>query len=440
MTESDLDVPLLTRIAAGDREAVDACIERYSRMIWSLARGVSRDPNEIEDLVQENFIDVWKSAERFDPSKASETTFVATIARRRVIDRRRRQARRPEFAALEGEGGSEEDPVLERLGNREEAIQAMQLVNALDPPLDDRRGPDAHADRQSHRLALGDGQEPRAPGTPGGDRAHARAPGRCRGGIGAMKAPHPEPSRLLLLAADRATGGLENGEWEELEHLLSQADPEELSRLEELESTAAAIHIAFLPEATGPPLGLDTRLRRRAEELWPAPAPRSTEHRRPWYAHPAAGWAAAAAVLLSALPRLLPERPPSPVERMQALVQAGLELVRAEWAPGPDDLGQGITGEVVWSPARQEGYLRLRALAPNDPRSTQYQLWIFDSRRSEPPVDGGLFDVSDAGEVVIPIDARLSVAQPVLFAITAEPAGGVVVSSRERVVALAEPR
>jgi RNA polymerase sigma-70 factor (ECF subfamily) len=134
MTKLSLEEPLLPRIAAGERDAVDACIERYSRLVWSLARGLSRDPNEVEDVVQEIFIDVWKSAARFDPRKASETTFVATIARRRVIDRRRRTSRQPEVEAVEDDSEVVEDRALDVLGEREEAEQALSVVESLDPP------------------------------------------------------------------------------------------------------------------------------------------------------------------------------------------------------------------------------------------------------------------------------------------------------------------
>lgn len=50
--------------------------------------------------MQEIFIDLWKSAARFDSSIASETTFVAMIARRRLIDRGRRKMRRPEVPQI----------------------------------------------------------------------------------------------------------------------------------------------------------------------------------------------------------------------------------------------------------------------------------------------------------------------------------------------------
>lgn len=91
---------LLPNVAAGDPEAVRACIDRYGGLVWSLARRLSPSPTEAEDAVQEIFVDLWRSAARFDPRVASETAFVATVARRRLIDRRRRRMRRPETESL----------------------------------------------------------------------------------------------------------------------------------------------------------------------------------------------------------------------------------------------------------------------------------------------------------------------------------------------------
>ena len=50
--------------------------------------------------MQEIFLDLWKSAGRYDVRLGSETTFVATIARRRLVDRRRQHASRPETASM----------------------------------------------------------------------------------------------------------------------------------------------------------------------------------------------------------------------------------------------------------------------------------------------------------------------------------------------------
>lgn len=92
---------LLPAVARGDAAAVKACLDRYGALVWSLARRMSRSGTDAEDAVQEIFISVWKNAGRFDPNKGSEVTFVATIARRRLIDRLRQSGRRPNESPIE---------------------------------------------------------------------------------------------------------------------------------------------------------------------------------------------------------------------------------------------------------------------------------------------------------------------------------------------------
>jgi RNA polymerase sigma factor (sigma-70 family) len=91
---------LLQRIARGDQSAVSEFMKRYSALVWSLARRLAANDPDAEDAVHEIFIDLWKSAARFDPAVASEVTFVAMIARRRLIDRRRRLGRIPRMEAV----------------------------------------------------------------------------------------------------------------------------------------------------------------------------------------------------------------------------------------------------------------------------------------------------------------------------------------------------
>ncbi len=113
--------------------------------------------------------------------------------------------------------------------------------------------------------------------------------------------------------------------------------------------------------------------------------------------------------------------------------------VQVAWAPSTDPAGRNASGDVVWHAASQRGVMRFRGLAPNDKRIAQYQLWIVDANRdARYPVDGGVFDVNESGEVLVAIDARLPVGRATLFAVTLEAPGGVVVSTRERLV-LAAP-
>ena len=64
--------PLLPRIAAGDERAVRDCLARYGALVWSLARRWSPDGGDAEDAVQEIFIDLWRTAARYDTSRTSE--------------------------------------------------------------------------------------------------------------------------------------------------------------------------------------------------------------------------------------------------------------------------------------------------------------------------------------------------------------------------------
>jgi RNA polymerase sigma-70 factor (ECF subfamily) len=101
-----LEGSLLTRIAGGDQSAVPECISRYGGLIWTLARRRLASREDAEDVVQEIFVDLWKSADRFDPLVAEEITFVAMIARRRVIDRLRQRAVLPQTASMDDAGVS----------------------------------------------------------------------------------------------------------------------------------------------------------------------------------------------------------------------------------------------------------------------------------------------------------------------------------------------
>lgn len=84
---------LLARVAAGDSVAVREVLATYGGLVWTIARRF--EGPDAEDAVQEIFLDLWKSAARFDPAIASEAAFIAMIARRRLIDRKRTRRRRP---------------------------------------------------------------------------------------------------------------------------------------------------------------------------------------------------------------------------------------------------------------------------------------------------------------------------------------------------------
>ena len=133
-----------------------------------------------------------------------------------------------------------------------------------------------------------------------------------------------------------------------------------------------------------------------------------------------------------------PQRELTPAEKRQQLIESAPDLARGSWGAGNVD---NITpaGDIVWSDSKQTGYMRLNGLPVNDPSKETYQLWIFDETQDEKtPIDGGTFNVTSNGEVIIPINARLKPRNTKMYAITIEKPEGTVVSDREKLVALAK--
>lgn len=288
--------------------------------------------------------------------------------------------------------------------------------------------------------------------------------------------PHPDPidaldERTSTLLCDRALWGLDDDEERWVSAVLGGENGGEIG-LDVFDRSVATLSVAMQPLEPMPG-DLAQRIRSlwsqamtdedaEADTLEGEPAPlRLAGHQPDAPPRPTAwlGWIAAAACLVFAVvasrpaaDRVVPEL--SVGERLAALEEGAPDLIQASWAGisaigAPDHaLDRGVTGEVIWSDDRDEGFMRIAGIESNDPGEFQYQLWIFDADRrtgdlpqfrseglpevlTQRPVDGGVFDVGPGGEVLVPIDAKLPVGRGVLFAVTKEPPGGVVVSDRD---------
>lgn len=124
---------LLQRIAGGDREAVAACIDTYSGLVWSLARRFLRNDADAEEAVQEIFLELWEKSARFDPAVAAEVTFVSMIARRRLIDRRRKLDSEPVAQALDEIEHSLCDDAQGVLEANAELARVVDVIRTLKP-------------------------------------------------------------------------------------------------------------------------------------------------------------------------------------------------------------------------------------------------------------------------------------------------------------------
>jgi RNA polymerase sigma factor (sigma-70 family) len=122
---------LLPRIARGDQAAVRECLTKYGGLVWSLAKRFHANSADIEDAVQEIFVEVWKSAPRYDEKLSSESTFITMIARRRLIDRRRRSSRQVAASPLPEMVLSRSPEVDYSASTADDAAQARQALSKL---------------------------------------------------------------------------------------------------------------------------------------------------------------------------------------------------------------------------------------------------------------------------------------------------------------------
>ena len=123
---------VLSQVAKRVPDSLNLCIERYSNLIWSLARRYSPSQADAEDAVQEIFLELWQKADRFNPLLSAETTFVTMIARRRLIDRYRKLSRSVELTSTETD--FDEQPDLTGAASAElidEAAKATRCLESL---------------------------------------------------------------------------------------------------------------------------------------------------------------------------------------------------------------------------------------------------------------------------------------------------------------------
>jgi RNA polymerase sigma-70 factor (ECF subfamily) len=90
---------LIDRIVLGDEAALRELYELLAPRAYAIALKVLKDPAEAEEVLQDTFLEVWRSATRFDPARAAADRWVATMVRTRSIDRLRKRNSRDRMLA-----------------------------------------------------------------------------------------------------------------------------------------------------------------------------------------------------------------------------------------------------------------------------------------------------------------------------------------------------
>lgn len=273
--------------------------------------------------------------------------------------------------------------------------------------------------------------------------------------------------RLLELLADKAIFGLDPDETMEFEKL-GRKFPK-VAQDESFELAAASMQLATLDASHEMPDFLKNRISDEADDIWRETFGNSekatvTESVSEEFDEPKTwfiqwlGWAVAGVACIALIANIWsagigtqqvavdPKTGDDPgkievneptVKEKRELLLASASKIQSKWESPQKDIT--LEGDVVWSDEKQEGYMTFRGLPVNDKSKETYQLWIFDETQKEAtPIDGGIFDVNEQGEAIVPIDANLRVKGPKAFAVTVEKPGGVMVSDREKIVALAK--
>ena len=130
-TQEDSDI--LKRIATDDKTAVENCLDVYGSLVRGLAKKYCYTREDIEDAVQEIFIDIWKYAATFDAEKSPEINFIMLIARRRLIDRIRRANSRPQLCFADDAFLNKSNDDHKKLQLHIELKDALQGLERLKP-------------------------------------------------------------------------------------------------------------------------------------------------------------------------------------------------------------------------------------------------------------------------------------------------------------------
>ena len=283
-----------------------------------------------------------------------------------------------------------------------------------------------------------------------------------------------QQERLIELLTEKEIYGLADTENRELNDLLKIFP--EWNDDETLALTAAAISLSGVRTIDAMPVNLKSRVLADAERFYAA---RETSAERSNSKYQAAvvstdenqgffgrlfggafgkfgGWALAAACAVLALNLWLtrvpnsevtrnppventPKPEPNLTEQRNQLIASASDKIQTTWTDFNPKQPKNVTGDVVWSNSLQKGYVKLHGLPVNDKAKETYQLWIFDAEQNpKTPVDGGVFDVDQNGDLIIPINAKIKVRKPTMFAVTAEKPGGVVVSDLSKVMSVAK--
>jgi RNA polymerase sigma-70 factor (ECF subfamily) len=124
---------LLKRSGRGDEAAFAQLYDATSARAYGLAVRVVRDPSQAEEVTQEAFLEIWRTASRFDAGKGSAVSWVLTLVHRKAVDRVRsaEASTRRDTSYHQGSQPVEHDSTAEAAHASMEARRVRQAMDSL---------------------------------------------------------------------------------------------------------------------------------------------------------------------------------------------------------------------------------------------------------------------------------------------------------------------
>ena len=124
--DADADIALVRRMQTGDERALGEFYDRWFPIVNGVLTRMLRSPDDVEDVLEETFWQVWRQAARFSAERGSVQTWLLTIARSRALDRLRADRRLRE-ESFDGSGST---------NGEEGAVDMRQTASSSNPLLD----------------------------------------------------------------------------------------------------------------------------------------------------------------------------------------------------------------------------------------------------------------------------------------------------------------
>lgn len=121
------DAALVKQMTAGDEGALSVIYDRYSAMLFGMLMRVLNNKQTAEEVLQDLFLQLWRSADKFDPARGSLPAWLLVIGRNRAISRLRG---RPSLEVLEETDGLYAN-TLASTANIEDEASRMELMETL---------------------------------------------------------------------------------------------------------------------------------------------------------------------------------------------------------------------------------------------------------------------------------------------------------------------